>query len=158
MRQSTDRNSPSRSFVASSAKKLVAVSRRNIRSSGFLVSILTDLSSCGFNRRYKGVSITINIGMATILYTLHDTFDPLSCLEGQKCHEAVSTSVGMGVGVGAGRWQHKLHKYGSAARGSRAGQGNEWLESTGGCISRSSALDRLVTPAPINVCSGNVCS
>ena len=33
------------------------------------------------------MSITVNIGTAAVLYTLHDTFDPLS-LEGQKCHEA----------------------------------------------------------------------
>ena len=37
----------------------------------------------------RGVSITVNIGTAAVLYTLHDTFDPLS-LEGQKCHEATA--------------------------------------------------------------------
>ena len=45
------------------------------------------LRVCGFDPT-RGVSITVNIGTAAVLYTLHDTFDPLS-LEGQKCHEAV---------------------------------------------------------------------
>ena len=44
------------------------------------------LRVCGFDPT-RGVSITVNIGTAAVLYTLHDTFDPLSLrgssLEGQ---------------------------------------------------------------------------